>query len=342
MNHRPPEEWRPGDPGDPIEDGAMPPGEPAHEFPTQEPPPEPPSNGAYQYGGPAPEPQRSGQPEESRYTGNPDQPVYSGQPDHPLGGSPTGQPAGQPPGQPPGEPPPEPPGGHPTGAPPEPLDPGEISYGPSGPEQAGYEHAGYAPGYGEYPGEPGVPQTPGGYGGPGGYQPPPPKKTPWGKIFGIGCGAVLILLLLVGGCGALLHLVADAAPRPQSGPENSAPEQPAEEEAGESEAEVTATGTEFEPSSLHTDGDYTSVEVSVTNAGEAALDVNPLYFTVVDAEGAEHEPGEAISMDDNEIGVQILESGQSASGAITVEGEIEPDHVVFEPFFTGPVEAPVS
>ncbi|MGW5879665.1 hypothetical protein ACWFMI_24245 [Nocardiopsis terrae] len=88
------------------------------------------------------------------------------------------------------------------------MDPGELSEGPNGPAQAGYEHAGYAPGYGEYPGAPGTYQTPGGYGGPGGFRPAPPKQTPWGKIIGIGCGVLLLLLMVLGGCAALVLIAA--------------------------------------------------------------------------------------------------------------------------------------
>jgi hypothetical protein len=40
--------------------------------------------------------------------------------------------------------------------------------------------------------------------------------------------------------------------------------------------------------------------------------------------------------------VQTLDPGQTANGAITVVGEIEPERVLFEPYFTGPVEVPVT
>lgn len=225
------------------------------------------------------------------------------------------------------------------------MDPGELSEGPSGPAGAGYEHSGYAPGYGGYPSEPVSYGPPGGHGPPGqgGYGPPPPKPTPWGKIVGIGCGVLLLLLLLLGGCAALVLVLADSNVPGASGvPGDSQPGTDGQEEGQPSEAEVTAASTEFEPSSLYVDGDYTSVEVSVTNAGGDSLDVNPLYFTVVDTEGAEHSPNDAIAMDANELGVQTLDPGQSASGAITVEGEVEPERVVFEPFFTGSVEALVT
>ncbi|WP_223830535.1 hypothetical protein [Nocardiopsis quinghaiensis] len=137
---------------------------------------------------------------------------------------------------------------------------GELSEGPSGPGQAGYEHAGYAPGYGEadvsragpgapppggqpenfssgqapgyfeaggYPSGQGPGYAPGsgaaggyaqGYGqGPGGgqgyppqggYGPPETRPTPWGKLLGISCGVLLLLLFLVGGCTTLVLFTA--------------------------------------------------------------------------------------------------------------------------------------
>lgn len=355
VNHHPPEEWRPGDPGDPVEGGAQPPGEPEHGFPDYGPP----LGETRRNGGPSPDQPFGGSPPGTpppigrRYDG----PPSGGQP---SGGQPSwsqqsgGHTVYQPPAEEPrgyGGPPPggqpsyEPPGGHPTGGPPEPVDPGELSEGPSGPGGAGPEHQGYAPGYGEYPSEPVEYGPPGGYGPPGqgGYGPPPPKPAPWGKIAGISCGVLLLLLLVLGGCATLLLVTANGSvPGAGGDPGTSQPGADGQEEAEPSEAEVSANSTEFEPSSVYVSGEYTSVEVSVTNAGAEALDINPLYFTVVDTEGVEHDPGEAIAMDANELDVQTLDPGQSASGAITVAGQVEPESVLFEPFFTGPVEVPVA
>ncbi|GAA1462029.1 DUF4352 domain-containing protein [Nocardiopsis exhalans] len=329
VNHRPPEEWRPGDPGDPIEGGPQPPGEPEHGFPDYGPP----LGEARGHGDPSPDQPFGGPP--------PGNPPPTGRP---YGGPPPeGQPSGGQPQQ--GQPRYQPPGGHPTGGPPEPVDPGELSEGPSGPGGAGPEHQGYAPGYGEYPSEPVEYGPPGGYGPPGqgGYGPPPPKPAPWGKIVGISCGVLLLLLLVLGGCAALLLVTASGnLPGADGAPGTSQPGSEGQEEDEPSGAEVSANNTEFEPSSLYVSGDYTSVEVSVTNGGTDPLDINPLYFTVVDVEGVEHDPREAIAMDVNELDVQTLDPGQSASGAITVAGQVEPERVLFEPVFTGPVEVPVA
>ncbi len=105
------------------------------------------------------------------------------------------------------------PGGEPTGAPAEKVG-GELSEGPNGPGQAGYERAGYAPGHGESDGEDTVPRPPGGPswdGGPGqdpgtgqgdptqgGQGTGETEAVPWGRIFGVGCGVVLLVLLISG------------------------------------------------------------------------------------------------------------------------------------------------
>ncbi|MEU2944885.1 DUF4352 domain-containing protein [Nocardiopsis alba] len=296
VNHHPPEEWRPGDPGDPFGGGPRPPGEP------------PRSDGP---GDPYHDP--------------------SG-----YGGAAPGPPSGT-----------EGSGGRPTMRPPRGEETGELSEGPNGPGGAGYENSGYPPGQGGYP------DTPYAYGnrgandgrGAGFSGPPPVPPTPWGKILGIGCGVLLLLLLVLGGCGAVMIFMSGTGspegPGGPVGPGEGAQEDPRGEETP-SNATLDASSTDFQPSSLYVEGEFTSVRVRITNDGERSLDVNPLYFTVVDTSGEEHAPGDAIAMDAREISVQTLESGQNAEGVITVEGTVEPESVVFEPFHTIPVEVPVE
>lgn len=356
VDHHPPEEWRPGDPEDPMGGGPQPPGEPPHVFP----------------GGPHRE--RPGPPEEGGHLPPPPGPNWA---PPPLGDPHADTGPGTPPPPPPPPPPPGgyPPGGHPTGAPPEPVG-GELSEGPSGPAQAGYEHAGYAPGYGEadvpgagagsyptppYRGEPppgpgygeqgppsgaygagyGAAHPPGGHGATQGYGPPQEKQTPWGRILGIGCGVLLLLLLVGGGCTAIGLVLAQSGSPMGSGPgaDDSGPLQ--QQEEGTGGAEVTAGRTDFEPGPLYSSGDFTSVDVSVRNEGGEPLDVNPLYFSVIDASGTLHSTSEGIGMDARELDASTLVPGQSTSGVITVQGMVEADRVVFEPFYGEPVETPV-
>ncbi|WP_306366954.1 DUF4352 domain-containing protein [Nocardiopsis sp. CC223A] len=347
VNHHPPEEWRPGDPEDPMQGGPQPPGEPPHVFPGE------------------PRRERPGSPEEGGHLPPPPGPNWA---PPPLGdpNADTG----------PGTPPPGgyPPGGHPTGGPPEPVG-GELSEGPSGPSQAGYEHAGYAPGYGEadmpgagagsYPAPPHRGEAPpgpgygehappsgaygagygaaypsGGYGAPPGYGPPQEKQTSWGRILGIGCGVLLLLLLVGGGCTAIGLVLAQSG-TPMMGAPGTDDPGPLQLEEGPGGAELTAGRTDFEPGPLYSSGDFTSVDVSVRNNGREQLDVNPLYFSVVDASGTLHSTSEGIGMDVRELDARTLVPGQSTSGVITVQGLVEADHVVFEPFYGEPVRTPV-
>ncbi|MDT0330102.1 DUF4352 domain-containing protein [Nocardiopsis lambiniae] len=333
VNHHPPEEWRPGDPEDPMGGGPWPPGEPPHTFPSHD----------------APAGARPGAPEEGGHLPPPPGPQWV---PPPLGGPGPGS-AGATSATGPNAPSGPPPGGHPTGGPPEPLG-GELSEGPNGPGQAGYEHAGYAPGYGEsdvpgagagsYPqgSPPGVPyRQPPGYPPQGGYAPPEQSARPWGKIIGIGCGVLLLLLLVGGGCTAIGLVIAQSGPPTMGGSGPDEPVSPSTEEDG-IVAELTADRTDFEPGPFYLAGDYTSVEVSVTNVGEDSLDVNPLYFSVIDVSGIAHDTAEAIGMDGRELDAVTLVPGQSTSGVVTVEGRVDADRVVFEPFYSEAVEIPVT
>jgi hypothetical protein len=145
-------------------------------------------------------------------------------------------------------------------------------------------------------------------------------------------------MLLVAGCTtiALLTAAGGQLPAEESGPRG---------EGGEAAGpgvEITASAADFDPGPLYTEGEYTSVDVSVTNTGQEEIEVNPLYFRILDAGGGEHSTSEAVGMDADEIGARTLTPGQSVSGAVTVEGDVEPETVVFSPSSGEPVEVPVS
>ncbi|MBB6121160.1 hypothetical protein [Nocardiopsis algeriensis] len=208
VNHRPPEEWRPGDPGDPMSGGPQPPGEPPHGFPGDreqraggaggrpgfaEPsggyPPPVGRPAGQEPSGQEPSGQLSEGPSGMSQAGY-EQEGYApgyGETDVPgmgVGSFPT---AGRPPADTGGDVPQEPGSDAPGG--------GTANYGP--PPASGQAGAYGQYGQGQYPpGGPGYP--PQGVHGP---QSDPP--TPWGKILGIGCGVLLLLLLVGGGCMAV-------------------------------------------------------------------------------------------------------------------------------------------
>lgn len=304
VDRRPPEGSRPGEAGDPVSGDAQPPGEPPHE-------PTPFHSGASV---PGPGDEHEG-PAKGR-----SQPTFA-----------------------------PPPGHRPEGAyeaREDPYQTGEFSAGPSGLDQAGFEHAGYAPGYGETDapgaGAGSFPPT-GSQGRPpgGGYPPDRPAPVPWGKILGIGCGVALLLMLVAGGCMAAAMLTVSNT--------SSDAQEPTSEESGTSEdppladTQITAGTTEFEPSPLYTGGEYTSVEVRVINNSQEQIDINPLYFAVIDQDGQNHSSRTGIGMDDNEIGAQKLSPGQATSGAVTVEGDdLVPERLIFAPLGHQPLEVAID
>jgi hypothetical protein len=123
----------------------------------------------------------------------------------------------------------------------------------------------------------------------------------------------------------------------------------AEEEEEEAEEEeppvlIEAEATEFTPSILYNGGDFTSVQVTITNNGEENLDVNPLSFSIVDDEGTKHDTWDGLGEDEHEIDLVTLSPGQNAEGTVTAAGDFVPESVEFEEdvFFDTTYSAPVE
>ncbi|MFW5420871.1 DUF4352 domain-containing protein [Nocardiopsis sp. CNT-189] len=177
-------------------------------------------------------------------------------------------------------------------------------------------------------------------------------------LFGcLGCGGLAVILLVVlVGCGALLASDPDAGGTGSSGasqeekaPEKGDEEAPAEDAAAEEEpAEegpvvLEATAAEFVPSIL-ADGEYTSVQVTVTNNGDEPIDINPLSFSITDDGGTKHDTADGLGMDENQIDTVTLAPGENATGAITAKGSFTPKSVAFEEnmFMGDPITADVK
>lgn len=103
---------------------------------------------------------------------------------------------------------------------------------------------------------------------------------------------------------------------------------PSESKQNAEGLEMTASHTTFIPGILSTSGDWTSVEVEITNNTEGTIEVNPLYFYVSDTEGVKQN--HALGSDANELQLTTLHPGETANGVITVEGDIEAKYVSFE------------
>lgn len=169
------------------------------------------------------------------------------------------------------------------------------------------------------------------------YQPQPPKQgMSTGRKFGLGCGAFLLLLLLMGGCMAALSSGADGSGSSQDTSEQTEETVEAEfEEAAEEPQEdepvvLTAEVADFVPSILHDGGDYTSVHVTVENNGDDAIEVNPLYFAIVADDGTKKDTTSALGMSESQIDTVTLNPGQRAEGVVTAEGAFSPASVEFE------------
>ncbi|RCV54509.1 DUF4352 domain-containing protein [Marinitenerispora sediminis] len=178
------------------------------------------------------------------------------------------------------------------------------------------------------------------------YGPPPPppppqqkKRNPW--LWGcLGCGgAALLVLVLAVGCVAVLGGDAPAPPAgggsAASGPAEESP--PADSDAEAAEEEVVeegpigleATPADFTPSILAQGDDYTSVRVTVTNNGDESIEVNPLFFTITDANGTVHDTADGLGADETQIGAVTLAPGENATGTVTASGSFEPARVTF-------------
>lgn len=173
------------------------------------------------------------------------------------------------------------------------------------------------------------------------YQPMPPKQgMSTGKKFGLGCGAFLLLLFLMGGCMAALSGGSDGSGASQDTSDQTeetaeaeveeAAEEPAEEPAEDEPVVLTAEATDFVPGVLHDGGDYTSVHVTVENNGDDAIEVNPLYFAIVADDGTKKDTTSALGMSESQIDTVTLNPGQRAEGVVTAEGAFTPASVEFE------------
>lgn len=179
-----------------------------------------------------------------------------------------------------------------------------------------------------YPGQPQQPY-------PGQPVPPEPGMST-GKKFGIGCGAIVLMFFLMGGCMAALSGGSDDTGAAQDSSAQDSAESIDEgaeaEEVAEEEEEVvmTAEATDFEPSVLHDGGDYTSVFVTIENNGDDAIEVNPLYFAIVADDGTKKDTTSSLGMSESQIDTVTLNPGQRAEGVVTAEGDFTPASVEFE------------
>jgi hypothetical protein len=107
-----------------------------------------------------------------------------------------------------------------------------------------------------------------------------------------------------------------------------------------SPVKLTAKATTFKPSVIYSGGDFTSVQVTVTNNSKENIPVNPLDFTITAADGAKHNT--ALGEDERQIDTLTLAAGEHVTGVISAEGKFKPARVTFNVSTGGAVVASVK
>ncbi|MEC3894839.1 DUF4352 domain-containing protein [Nocardiopsis sp. LDBS1602] len=191
-------------------------------------------------------------------------------------------------------------------------------YGPQSPYGQGPDPYGQGPPYGTPP--------------PYGQQPPPPKAgMSTGAKVGIGCAAavVLLVLLLIGGLVATLVTEDSSSPRPETSSAAPEPEEPEEtdpvteetEAASEEDDIVMTASLAGNVENSIDDAVFTVVDVTVENNGDESIDINPIYFQAILADGTSaNDWGEALFADIDHFSVGSLPPGGSVEGQISVSG----------------------
>ncbi|MFD9522504.1 DUF4352 domain-containing protein [Streptomyces sp. NPDC059979] len=162
-------------------------------------------------------------------------------------------------------------------------------------------------------------------------QAPQPKKRSKGKIAGLGCLGIVALFIVMGAIASggdnekagTPAAKSSAPPAPESAPKND----PAKDKKDTGPVAVTAEKTKFEKGVLADGTDYTSVLVTVTNNGDKAIDVNPLFVTITDNSGTKHTA--ELGVDERQIATVHLAPGENVSGAITAKGTFTPKYVTY-------------
>ncbi|WP_230535629.1 DUF4352 domain-containing protein [Streptomyces albidoflavus] len=178
--------------------------------------------------------------------------------------------------------------------------------------------------------------------GPAPYQPSPPSKKgmPAWAIVLITLGGIFVCIMFIG----VLAGGSDSSSETKKPTTGEAPEkEPAKKDDGKADTkpadkpgqkpaepapvQITVRKTAFKPSVLHGGGDFTSVEVTITNNSDEEIDVNPLYFSITDTDGSKHNA--ELGMDENQMDLMDLAPGEKTTGVITGKGAFTPKYVTY-------------
>jgi hypothetical protein len=201
-----------------------------------------------------------------------------------------------------------------------------------------------APTYGRQPQWAAQQVQPGPYGpGPAPYQPPPPPKKgmpAWGIVL-ITLGGIFVFVVFIGvlvggddsGNQTRKPTIAEAPRKepakkePVAKGDGKADAKPADKPAEPAPVQIAAKKTAFRPGILHDGGDFTSVQVTITNNSDKKIDVNPLYFSITDTDGFKRNA--ELAEDENQMDVMDLAPGEKTTGVITGKGAFTPKYVTY-------------
>ncbi|MFF4245671.1 DUF4352 domain-containing protein [Streptomyces sp. NPDC001822] len=158
---------------------------------------------------------------------------------------------------------------------------------------------------------------------------------------GFGClGIVGLVLVFAIGSAALLGGEEDGAPRGAepvatasatgAGRDGDGTETAGRETRGPAVGSVGIVAT---PTACRSGTACTAVRITVTNNGGTDIGVDPLAFSLTDADGGRH-PAEAAG-DENLIATVVLAPGEDVTGTVAAQGTFTPAHVTFVDGITG-------
>ncbi|MCM2415444.1 DUF4352 domain-containing protein [Streptomyces sp. RKAG290] len=174
---------------------------------------------------------------------------------------------------------------------------------------------------------------------------PAPKKSNTGKIVSFSCLGIVALVIVFAIGGAIVfggdENESSSGSKPTATGRSTEPDKAkATGTDGPQKEKTTATATPadapvtiaarkaaFKKSVIADGSDYTSVEVTVTNNSGDDIDVNPLYFSVTDANGSKHTA--ELGVDENQMGTVHLGPGENITGTITGKGQFDSKYVTY-------------
>jgi hypothetical protein len=106
---------------------------------------------------------------------------------------------------------------------------------------------------------------------------------------------------------------------------------------------LTATKATAKKSVLSDGGALSCAKVTVKNQTGKQVDVNPLYFSLVDTDGEKHDAGDALADYEDQIDATEIGPGEKVTGMVCAKGKFTPKVAVMtNPLFDEAARAEVG